>query len=296
MSKVDGTSELSERIELLKIAREVLVSPKLHPELIAALDLGNYTPEVHTQVFAIDLKPYASIYLSEVATLGGEARDVAAGYYRAIGLPVPQEPDALFTMFEHYQGLIETLESSKDDLILERVRHLRSAFLFEHLLAWVPFYLTALSESYDHFGLFSEALLEFLRDEVEELELDVIGRLPIVLRDRRFFGDEGLNIEAKSRVSLLVSPFSSGLILSQNDMFRCARETDAVTRPGTKSFMLENLLGDRPKEVLQWLVCECERQEQLWSELASDFGEISHSWLKAVQSTKSYLEGLHLVL
>jgi len=50
VSKVDGTSELSERIELLKIAREVLVSPKLHPELIAALDLGNYTPEVHTQV------------------------------------------------------------------------------------------------------------------------------------------------------------------------------------------------------------------------------------------------------
>ena len=283
-------SEMLGRIELLHAAREVLDSPELHPELAQVLSLGDFTPDVHTDVFVIDLKPFASIYLSKVATLGGEVQDLVAGYYRAVGMSVPKDPDSLSQMLAHYEGLLHLAIQGEDAVVLERTTHLRRAFLHEHILTWVPFYLIALKESYRSFALFCDSMVELLCHEAEELNLEVKALIPLVLTNRTYLE---IQVEPEERfldVKALVSPFSSGLILTQKDLLRCARESGTVARMGTKSFMLETLLGQSPEGVLEWLLKEAKTQGLKWDALEGDFGKVAESWTTATRYTQSYLE------
>ena len=282
--------EVLEKIELLRTAREVLSSSELHPELMQALGLGDFTRDVHTEVFVLDLKPFASIYLSKIATLGGEVQDVIAGYYRAVGMSVPKDPDSMYQMLSHYEGLLHCLVQDEQADLYERTAHLRRAFLHEQILPWIPFYLTALGDSYEFLALFSESLMEFFRFEVEDLNVEVGTLMPLVLAEREFLKATGGPDEMLLDVKALVSPFPSGLILTQKDLFRCARESDAVTRVGTKSFMLETLLGQKPKEVLEWLLNEVKRQRRNWNSLEEEFAKVAESWVCATEHTQRYLE------
>src|SRR6185295_7023627 len=49
----------------------------------------------HTELFEFQLWPYASVYLGPEAMLGGESRDRVAGFWRALQLTPPPEPDHL---------------------------------------------------------------------------------------------------------------------------------------------------------------------------------------------------------
>ncbi len=284
------TSEVQGKIELLHAAREILDSPVLHPELARILDLGEFTPDVHTEVFVIDLKPFASIYLSKVATLGGEAQDLVAGYYRAVGMSVPKDPDSLSQMLGHYEGLLHSVVQDEEAVMLERITHLRRAFLHEHILPWVPFYLTALKESYPSFAIFSKALIELLRSDVEELNLEIRTRTPLALANRTYLEIDAEPEEMFLDVKALVSPFSSGLILTQKDLLRCASQSGVAARIGTKSFMLETLLGQNPQGVLEWLLGETKRQGLKWKAIEDDFGKVAESWVASTEHTQSYLD------
>ena len=98
-----------------------------HERLAAALELGPLPPAAdHTDLFDFQLYPYASVYLGAEGMLGGEARDRIAGFWRALGLTPPPEPDHLAVMLGLYAGLCEGPEGDRRRLRARQRYSLRS--------------------------------------------------------------------------------------------------------------------------------------------------------------------------
>ena len=99
-----------------------------------------------SELFLFQLYPYASVYLGAEGMMGGEARDRIAGFWRALGLDPPTEPDHLAVMLALYARLAELEDETEDARNREAWRQSRGAFLWEHLLSWLPPYLSKLTE------------------------------------------------------------------------------------------------------------------------------------------------------
>src|SRR5215210_4388447 len=113
-----------------------------------ALELGQLPAESdYTETFLFQLYPYASVYLGAEGMMGGEARDRVAGFWRALGQTPPAEPDHLAVMLALYARLVEMEEGEGDRVRREGWRGARKAFLWEHLLCWLPVYLSKLDEA-----------------------------------------------------------------------------------------------------------------------------------------------------
>lgn len=69
------------------------------------------TPAEYSDLFLFQLYPYASVYLGPEGMLGGIARDRIAGFWRAVGLTPPAEPDHLAALLGLYVSLIERAEA-----------------------------------------------------------------------------------------------------------------------------------------------------------------------------------------
>jgi TorA maturation chaperone TorD len=141
----------------------------------SALELGAL-PEAseYTETFVFQLYPYASVYLGAEGMLGGEARDRVAGFWRALAETPPAEPDHLSVMLALYAQLCELETNERDDARREGWRRARRAYLWEHLLSWLPAYLSKLKEIaspfYRRWG-------EMLRDALcEEARVTAAGR------------------------------------------------------------------------------------------------------------------------
>src|SRR6266496_675887 len=84
-----------------------------HARLAAALGLPP-PPDAaaFTEVFVFQLVPYAAPYLSPDGMLGGEAGDRVAGFWRALQLRPPAEPDHLAALLGLYAPLGGTMAPS----------------------------------------------------------------------------------------------------------------------------------------------------------------------------------------
>ena len=118
-----------------------------HRRLADALQLdGEAAGDDYAELFLFQLYPYASVYLGAEGKLGGEARDRVAGFWRALGLVPPAEPDHLAALLGLYATLAEAEQDEQDAarrLLRRRARH---ALLHEHLLSWCGPYLDKLGE------------------------------------------------------------------------------------------------------------------------------------------------------
>ena len=85
--------------------------------LAAALGLDGPVPDEagHTELFLFQLYPYASVYLGPEGQLGGPARDRVAGFWRAVGLTPPAEPDHLAALL----GLLAALADAERAYVLK---------------------------------------------------------------------------------------------------------------------------------------------------------------------------------
>src|SRR5215210_4054397 len=92
-----------------------------------ALELGQPPAESeYTETFLFQLYPYASVYLGAEGMMGGEARDRVAGFWRALHLTPPAEPDHLSVMLALYAELVERKE--KDARLSDALNHARKVF------------------------------------------------------------------------------------------------------------------------------------------------------------------------
>ena len=250
------------------------------------LDLGPPpTPAEHTEVFVLQLYPYASVYLGVGGQLGGEARDHIAGFWRVLGEEPAQEPDHLALLLATYARLLDL--ESEDSLHREQWRHARLAFLSEHLLSWLPVYLDKLEglDSPFYAGwakLTREALLTAAQD------LPAATSLPLALRSAPALSDPRVD-GGKAFLSSLLSPVESGWILTRTDLARAAAALELGLRRGERRFQLEVLLGQNDAGMLGWLAEEATAASRRHQALGFPSGPF---WAERAATSATLLSGL----
>ncbi len=227
-----------------------------HLPLAAALGLpGSADAASHTELFVLQLVPYGSVYLGADGMLGGEAADRVAGFWRALRLDPPREPDHLAGLLGLYAALGERERDEPDHARALLWVQARRALLWEHLLSWVPQYTVAARQTASRFyAAWARLLNDALHAEAEALSPPPSP--PLHLRDLPDLpsAEEGLN----PLVRALLAPARSGLILTRGDLARGARTTGLGLRLGERAFVLRSMLGQDPAATLDWLAGEAD--------------------------------------
>src|SRR5687767_526460 len=114
--------------------------------------------------------------------LGGAARDTVAGFLRALSQTPAAVPDPVAVRLALYAELAEHEMSETDDARRESWRRARRAFLWEHLLSWLPVYLSKLKEiATPFYARWGEILLDALFEEARATGKQ--EQLPLHLRE-----------------------------------------------------------------------------------------------------------------
>lgn len=239
----------------------------------AALELPPLTAAEHTELFGLQLYPYASVYTGAEGMLGGDARDRVAGFWRALGATPPAEPDHLAALL----GLHAALAGEAG----ERARHARHALLWEHLLSWLPPWLARLGElAPPSCAAWASLLGDVLLADAVELGPPV--RTPLHLRLATPPGG----------VEALLAPVRSGVILTRTDLGRAARELGLGLRQGERRFILEALVAQEPAAVLDWLAQEAARQAASNRAAPAPWRPATERWMSRAESTAATLSHL----
>jgi len=256
-----------------------------------ALGLGA-VPEssAYTDTFVFQLYPYASVYLGDEGMMGGEARDRVAGFLKALGQEPPHEPDHLATMLGAYAALCASEDGAGDARVREHFRGARRAFLWEHLLSWLPVYLDKLTRVAPSFyrawaGLLREAL------DAEVQSLGVQDALPLHLREAREVADPRAS-SSEEFLKTLLAPARSGLVLVRDDLARAARVLGTGVRAGERAFALRSLMGQDASATLSWLAAEADAWESLHLRRREAHGRVAEWWAARAASTAVLLRGL----
>ena len=282
-------------MEIFKTLGALVEAPD--PNLTAAaeaMELGTMpSPAEHSDLFVFQLYPYASVYLGPEGMVGGEARDRIAGFWRAMGQEAPEEPDHLAVLLSTYSELCaRDQETDPDGPDSGKPgesgwRRARRAFLWEHLISWLPLFLAAVIRTArsDFYVKWAGLLLEILEDQAESL--GPLDREPLCLRqsppliDPRYEG-------ADPWIGSLLAPVRSGWILTRDDLRRAGRELGLAVRAGERRFVLRALMSQDPVAMLGWLAEHGRAQEELpeWS------GRVAEIWRQRRDRSAGLLEDL----
>jgi TorA maturation chaperone TorD len=218
-----------------------------------ALELGEVPgEEEYTELFLLQLYPYASVYLGAEGMLGGEARDRIAGFWRVIGLEPPQEPDHLALMLALYAQFSESETAAHDPREREAWRHARETFLWEHLLSWVLLYLDELDRiaGSSFYSRWSSVLRDALCRDARRLRGGF--QLPTHFVDVPTVCDPR-NEGTEAFLNSLLAPVRSGFIITRRDLALLARNSNVGARIGERKFMLRAMLEQDARETLSGL-------------------------------------------
>ena len=267
----------------------------------AALGLGGPPgADEHTELFVFQLYPYASVYLGAEGMVGGEARDRVEGFWRALGQEPPAEADHLAVVLAAYARLAELAEgaggdggraSGDDEGARANWGRARRAFLWEHVLSWLPAYLDKLvgvaPPFYRGWGeLLAGALLSEARAQGPAPEA-----LPLHLRAAPALSRPGEH-GAEEFLRSLLAPARSGIILARADLQRAARALGVGARPGGRAFTLKSLLGQEPAAVLGWLAAEAEGWAARHASRRATLGPLAAWWETRATETAEFLKEL----
>ncbi len=206
------------------------------------------TPADYTELFAFALYPYASVYLDAQGMLGGDARDRIAGFWRALNLTPPQDPDHLTTMLAFYSGLADAEAAEPDAVRRGAIAHARRAFFWEHLASWLPVYLMRVSSlAPPAYAAWATVLSAAMIAEASQLgTTGMPGRnshdLPLHLRLAPSLADPSQDFD--EFVAGLLAPVRCGFILVRSDLRRIASDLGIGLRHGDRRFALDTLLAE----------------------------------------------------
>ena len=274
------------------------LSERPTPELQRVADsveAGSLPPIAeHTEIFSLQLRPYASIYLSDDGRLGGEAKDRIAGFWRVLGLEPPRECDHLAVLLAFYAGLRAREQEAPSSSARERCAHLRTSFLYEHLLSWAPPFLLKLdalgSAFYSRWAWLLAAALQADAEQSETpttLSLHMRSTTPL---------PAAADLDRESLVALLTTPARSGLLLTRADLTSAARHLGLAGRIGERAFMLKAMFSQRPEDVLSWFSSflrqelNQRRAQQAWGDLLSEWTTRLEATLALIDATRKAAE------
>jgi Nitrate reductase delta subunit len=263
------------RAELFRALGAVAGDPADARTACAALGLPVPGHAEHAEVFVLNCPPYAAVYLGAEGRLGGEAADRAAGFWRAIDVAPPAEPDHLTALLSLYARLGEAAAGALAPSTAGALTRARQALFWEHLWPWLPGYLDAVDD------LGTPALGPWARLARRAMAAERAhhpgGRLPLALRAAPALGTEPAGVGALLEV--LTTPVRSGFILTRRALAAAAAEVGAGHRIGERRFTLRALLEQAPVPTLGWLSGEVSR----WSARQSrgPAGDIVQAWWAA---------------
>ena len=278
-------------MELLRTLGSLIEPPSQESgEIADLLDLGE-PPEVaaQTDLFLFQLYPFASVYLDDRGQLGGEARDRIAGFWRALELAPPPEPDHLTVLLSFYSQLGEA-EASANPGDSQRWQHIRTAFFWEHLMSWLPIFLDKIVDLDPPFYRgWAELLARTLSEEaVDRAPLD---QLPLHLRAASPILDPRQS-DSEDFLEALLSPARSGFILVRTDLLTAGRDLALAVRAGERRYALKALLGQDDKATLEWLAAEAGRRSKTHESWAPVTGTIAAFWSERASATAELLASL----
>ncbi len=244
------------RCELLRALGAVADNPADARAAGGALGLPDLDGHQHTEAFVLNCPPYASVYLGPDGALGGEGADRVAGFWRAIGIGPPAEPDHLTALLSLYASLGQAAADSRRAATAAALARSRAALLWEHLWPWLPAYLDAVA------GLAAPALTAWARLTRAAITTEIVAgpapaRLPLALRVAPPAPAAGAN--AGDLVSALVTPVRSGIILTRRRLADGAGQAGVGCRIGERRFTMRAMLEQDPAATLNWLAVESER-------------------------------------
>jgi hypothetical protein len=282
--------------ELFRALAVVCEGPQAGP-VAAALGV---VPDAagHTDLFSFQLPPYASISLGADGMLGGEPAGRVAGFWRALHLDPPAEPDHLAALLGLYAALMEA-EADETDPARRRLRgEARRALLAEHLAPWVPAYATAaIRVASAGYRPWAEALSAAVVAEAAAAGLAApardgsTGSLPLHLREAPPAAepaDDGL----EAYLGRLLAPVASGIVVTRRDLVEAARRFGLGLRMGERRFVLSALVTQDPAAVAGWLAEEAGAWAEEHDRLVPVLGDTARFWRARARGTEAHLRRL----
>lgn len=259
-----------------------------------ALELGALpTDDEYTELFIFQLYPYASVYLGAEGMMGGEARDAISGFWRALGEMPPAEADHLAVMLALYARLVELEDGERELKRRAGWRRARKAYLWEHLLSWLPVYLSKLADLAPPFyKRWSEILMESLLAEAA-----VLGKqeaLSLHLREAPGLVDPRQSEDAGEFCQSILTPARSGMILSRADLTKAGRKLGMGLRMGERKFILKALLAQDAPAIFDWLIEEATVWTKRHQEYQEMLGGISIAWEEKSKAAASLIKELKI--
>jgi TorA maturation chaperone TorD len=261
------------RWELLRALGAIADSPADARAAAPALGLDAASDAEHTDVFVMNCPPYGSVYLGPDGALGGEGADRAAGFWHALGLTPPAEPDHLTTLLSLYASLGEAAGESSRPVTAAALARSQAALFWEHLWPWLPGYLDAVT------ALGAPALAgwaELTRRAIaaEYRAQPEQAQLPLALRAAP--AGAGPDGPLRDLVAALTTPVRSGIILTRRRLAAGAGQAGVGHRIGERRYTLRAMLEQDPPATLTWLSQEAQRWEQQHARRA--VGDATSRW------------------
>jgi hypothetical protein len=260
-----------------------------HRELSRALRLPDLDPVAQTELFILQLPPYASRYLSPDAMLGGEAADRVAGLWRVLGLTPPPEPDHLASILGLYAGLCDAEVEAGSRAEDSPPRRVREVLFWEHIATWLPQYLLQVSN-----------LGDAAQQAWAELVLDAVAREAAILpvpNARPPASSEappsvGPDTPASDVIEDVLVPARSGLIVTKSALVRASVEIGAGLRLGERRYILQALLDQDPGGTLTWLCVESSAWGRTLQRLPLSLAPVVDVWSGRAAATEARLSEL----
>ena len=273
----------SQRVELVLALAAGCDTPSAGASAQRALGLRPMSPEEHTAVFVLNLPPHASVYLGPEGQLGGEAADRVAGFWRALRLGPPGDPDHLTSLLALYAHLSAAADDqSVRATTRSTMGRMAHSLLWEHLWPWVPAYSRAVeSLGVEPLARWASLLRATLAHELP-CAADAVGeQLPLALREAPAPVDESGDV--REALDALVAPIRSGIILTRTGLARASATIGVGYRIGERRFALKAMLEQEPVATVAWLGREAERWSAAHAHDGSDL--VSRWWATRAKDT-----------
>lgn len=222
--------------------------------------------------FMFEVHPYASVYLGDEGMLGGEARSRVSGFWLALGLTPPAEPDHLASLLGLLAALIDLEEAEQDPARALIRRQARSALVTEHLLPWIGPFLAAVGRvGTEHQIGWARVLRSAL-----VAELDETGRpdlLPTALR-----AAAAVPGDPSEALALATAPARTGMVLTRTELVRGARAIGVGTRMGERAYALRAMADQDAAGTLAWLSEQAAVQAASHALDREDLGVVAGWW------------------
>ena len=208
---------------------------------------------IHGAEIAFQRYPYASVYLGAEGKLGGDARGRVSGFWTALGMDPPNEPDHLSALLSLMTSLAEAESAATDEAEVALLRQARATLAWEHLHAWCVPYLHSFRSSpspyYRNWASLTKTVI------VQALPSPRPGLLPgaLLAAEDHPLADPREGEGGGGFVPQLLAPARSGLVVLRSDLADLADAVGLAMRAGERAYALSWFLGQDPGGTLSWL-------------------------------------------